>query len=184
MARAAPLRQKSFSTGRRVARLAMQDAGFTKTALLKAEDGSVLWPQDLSGSISHTNDWAVAIVAVHDRCEATSIGIDLERIKPLEAGVKRLIATSAELEQLSDIAVPDWQAVALFSMKESIYKCLAQDFGRFIEFHDVEVTGLDRKCPVVRFCDADLSRKYPVSRLELRLAVSAHQVLTLAWLRG
>lgn len=183
--RAVQSRRETFSSGRRVARMAIKETGYPTCPLPAADDGSVQWPEELCGSISHTNDWAVAVIAARERGEVNSIGIDLERIKPMERGVKKLIATPAELELLERVDMPDWHAIALFSMKESIYKCLAKHSGGFIGFHDVEVTGLgSSERTIFRFCRSDLAGKYPASRLELRLSVSDLHVLTLAWLRA
>ena len=170
VAAAAPIRRNTFSSGRRVARAVMQEAGLPISALPKAADGSVVWPEGLLGSITHTNDWAVAAVAVAEMCEAKSLGIDLERIKPFDEGVSRMIATPVEMQELALSHSPAWYATALFSMKESIYKCLASDFGEFIAFQDVEITNLAGGRP-----------SYQRSSLELRLAVTPWHVFTLAW---
>lgn len=181
---AAPRRRNTFSSGRSCARAVMQQAGLPACALPRHDDGSVQWPEGLLGSLSHTNDWAVAAVAVSAMCEARCIGIDLERIKPLDEGVINLIATSAERKELSATHSPTWHSIALFSIKESIYKCLARDFGRFIEFQDVEITDLAGGRPGVKFLRDELAHRYQPAQLELRMAVTPWHVFTLAWLRA
>lgn len=184
IAKAAAVRRNTFSSGRRCARAVMAEAGLPACALPRLDDGSVQWPEGLMGSLSHTNDWAVAAIAVSSMCEARSLGIDLESIKPLEEGVIRLIATTAEQQELSSVQSPEWHAMALFSLKESIYKCLARDFGKFIEFHDVEIYDLAGGRPVLSFKNAELARRFEASQLELRMAVTPKHVFTLAWLRN
>jgi len=180
---AAPLRRNTFSSGRSCARAVMQQAGLPMCALPRRDDGSVQWPEGLLGSLSHTDEWAVAAVAVAAMSEASSIGIDLERIKPLADGVLNLIATPAERKELVAASSPAWHAVALFSIKESIYKCLAGDFGRSIEFHDVELSNLAGGRPALRFLRKELAKRYRPAQLELRMAVTPWHVFTLAWLR-
>ncbi len=182
--KAAELRRNTFSSGRSCARSVMAAAGLPGCALPRREDGSVQWPQGLIGSLSHTNDWAVAAVAVCSMCEAQSIGIDLERIKPLEEGVIKLIATPLEQQELSAANSKVWHATALFSLKESIYKCLARDFGKFIEFHDVEVRDLAGGRPVLSLKNAELAQRFDATQLQLRMAVTPQHVFTLAWLKS
>ena len=181
--KAAPPRRNTFSSGRHCARGLLREAGLPEATLLRCSNGAVRWPHGLIGSLSHTNDWAVAAVAVSDMCEAQQMGIDLERIKPLEEGVIKLIARGAELEELSATHLPVWHAMALFSFKESLYKCLASDYGQFINFHDVEITDVATGRPSLRFTNTSLARLYPVARLELRMAVTPLHVFTLIWLR-
>ncbi|MFK7993507.1 MAG: 4'-phosphopantetheinyl transferase [Granulosicoccus sp.] len=181
---AAQLRRNTFSSGRSCARAVMLEAGLPTCALQRFNDGSVQWPEGLLGSLSHTNEWAVAAIAVTSMCEAKHIGIDLERIKPLEEGVINLIATPVEREELMAANSPVWHAMALFSLKESIYKCLARDFGHFIEFHDVEISHLASGRPQLRFCRKELAQRYAPELLELRMAITPWHVFTLAWLRA
>jgi len=95
-----------------------------------------------------------------------------------------MIATTAEREELAAARSPAWHATALFSFKESLYKCLAPDFGKFIEFHDVQFHNLASGRPVLRLNRAELAQRYPVSQLELRMAVTAEHVFTLIWRRA
>ena len=183
IANAAQLRRNTFSSGRSCARAVMEQAGLHACALPKRDDGSVDWPTGILGSVSHTNDWAVAAVAVRDMCEAQSIGVDLERIKPLDEGVIKLIATPVEREELQASSSPLWHPTALFSLKESVYKCLARDFGQFIGFHDVQITGVAGARPVLNFCREALAERYQPSRLQLRMEITAQHVFTLVWLR-
>ena len=74
--------------------------------------------------------------------------------------------------------------MALFSIKESLYKCLARDFGQFIDFQDVEITNLAAGRPMLHLRRAELARRYPAEQLELRLAVTPWHVFSLAWLRA
>lgn len=177
------LRRNTFSSGRACARAALQEAGLEPEPLLRLDDGSVQWPDGIIGSISHTDSWAVAAVAVSAMSQAVALGVDLEPIRKMDNGVISLIATPAEQIEIKDQASPAWHATALFSMKESIYKCLRPAYGRFIEFHDVQIREVASGRPHLRFLSSDLHRYFDDAALELRMAVTPDHVFTLAWLR-
>lgn len=180
----APLRRRTFASGRYCARAALAEAGLPPVKLLRAADGAVVWPEGVIGSVSHTNEWAVAAVAVRDMSEALSLGVDLERIQLLEAGVLRLVATPAERAELDESGSEDWHATALFSLKESLYKCLRPVCGRFIEFAEVEISDIVSGRPRVAFHSQDLAERFDPTTLNLRMAVTPGHVFTLAWLRS
>lgn len=180
----APLRRRTFASGRYCARAALVEAGLPPVQLLRADDGAVLWPDGVIGSVSHTNEWAVAAVAVPDMSEALSLGVDLERIQVLEAGVLKLVATSAERAELAEAGSEEWHATALFSLKESLYKCLRPVCGRFIEFAEVEISDIVSGRPRLVFHSEDLASRFESSKLHLRMAITPGHVFTLAWLQA
>jgi len=180
---AAERRRNTFSSGRAAARTALAQAGMPSGALPQNDDGSVLWPDGVIGSVTHTDDWAIAAVAMPALSEAACLGVDLERIQPLKAGVLKLIATDVERSELAEVPDKHWLAVALFSMKESVYKCLRPAFGQFIEFHDVEILNLASGRPSLRFLSPSLGNHCQAEHVELRMAVTPEHVFTLAWLR-
>lgn len=180
---AAGLRRNTFSSGRAAARTALAQAGLPASALLRNEDGSVQWPEGVLGSLTHTNDWAIAAVAVTAMSEAVCLGVDLEQIQPLNDGVLKLIATDVERTQIAEASSTQWLPVALFSMKESVYKCLRPSFGRFINFHDVEILNLASGRPRIRLITDALQAHCNAEQIELRMAVTSEHVFTLVWLR-
>lgn len=177
------LRRNTFSSGRACARSALAKAGLSPVSLMRNQDGSIKWPSGIIGSISHTDNWAVAAVAVSTMTEAVAIGIDLEPVRLLDDGVISLIATEPEQAEIRDQSSHAWHATALFSLKESIYKCLRPSFGRFIEFHDVQISDVASGRPHIKFLSRELLRRYDENAMELRMAVTPDHVFTLAWLR-
>jgi len=139
------IRQNTYSTGRHCAKAALREIDVHPRdyadGLLRKEDGAVDWPEPAIGSISHTNDWAVAAVAKAGGRYA-SLGVDIERIDRVEKGVLRLIATDDERAYLESAYELRWGRVALFSIKESLYKCLRPLYGQFIGFKDVQISKL------------------------------------------
>ncbi|NND89642.1 MAG: 4'-phosphopantetheinyl transferase superfamily protein [Granulosicoccus sp.] len=180
---AASLRRCTFSSGRSCARAALAEAGLAPGPLPRAEDGAVVWPPGVIGSISHTSDWAVAAVAVDAMSEAVSLGVDLECIQPIESGVLAMVATRAEIAELAEAGDRPWHSTALFSLKESIYKCLRPSHGQFIQFHEVEIGDIACGRPQLRLLSDELNASYPAAAVQLRLAVTPAHVFTLAWLR-
>lgn len=145
IAKSVAIRQHTYSTGRLCARTALADIGIGpseyESGLLRQEDGSVGWPTGAIGSISHTNDWAVAAVAKSGG-NLISLGVDIEQIDRVDKDVLRLIATEQERAELEALADLRWGRVALFSIKESLYKCLRPLYGEFIRFKDVRISNL------------------------------------------
>jgi len=181
---AGELRRRTFSTGRICIRQLLNDIGDEPGALLKSTDGSIVWPEDRIGSLTHTNTWAVSAVAIPEMSGARAVGIDLETIKPLAPRVMKHIATAAELQVLRQGPEVAWSGSAIFSLKESVYKCLRPSFGNFIRFHDVEIADLLGGRPRLRIPGNALARHCSAIDIELRLAVTADHVFSLAWWRS
>jgi len=192
------IRKNTYSSGRYCAKSALQSLGVKRdeyaTGLLRQSDGSVGWPHGTIGSISHTNDWAVAAVAKAN-IEFASIGIDVEQIDRVENDVLRLIATDQEREVVKLATGLPWARVAIFSIKESLYKCLRPIYGEFIRFKDVELSSLDSTASLsanpninthgVRFYSPSVQLLLPElcaccdqSRINIRLAVLSTHVIS------
>lgn len=198
VAKSVAVRKNTFSSGRLCAKSALSKIGTEQAeypdGLLRQSDGSVAWPTGCVGSISHTNDWAMAAVT-HKGEKYRSVGIDVERIDRVGKDVLRLIATDQEQEQLESAQSIRWGRVGLFSIKESLYKCLRPIYGEFIRFHDVELSHLDRVHaptelhqtpnelplfyhPTVRLLRTDLAEKCDEQRIDIRLAVLDEHVVS------
>lgn len=179
--KSAQLRRNTFSSGRYCARGLLENLGQAEVALLRNADGSIAWPFGFTGSVSHTNHWAVAGVAVDGLSDAHSLGIDLENIRPIGQAVLRHIATQSEREDLAQAAFQTWHATALFGLKESVYKCLRPSYGSFIRFHDVEISDIASGRPRLTIVNPELSWHCDAAKIELRLAVTSEHVFSLAW---
>ncbi|MFT5047844.1 MAG: phosphopantetheine--protein transferase-like protein [Porticoccaceae bacterium] len=179
--KSAQLRRNTFSSGRHCARKLLETLGQVPIVLLRNADGSVAWPEGFTGSVSHTNEWAVAGVAVQGLSEAKSIGIDLETVRPIGHTVLKHISTEREREDLGKSTLQTWHVTALFGLKESVYKCLRPAFGSFIRFHDVEITNIASGRPRLTIVNPKLSEHCESSDVELRLAVTPSHVFSLAW---
>jgi 4'-phosphopantetheinyl transferase EntD len=86
----------------------------------RGDDGRPLWDDEVVGSIAHTDDEAVAIVASSRTCVA--VGVDLERAAALPHTDARLVLDERECAALDDHAQPDWLATLVWSAKEAAFK--------------------------------------------------------------
>lgn len=134
-------RIESFSTGRRCAHGALQHIGMDTVELLQQSDGSVLWPGSCTGSISHCMDLAIALVTSDP--QVMSVGVDIERTAPFNRDVLKLVSSADEQRWLSRDNTLEWVATALFSIKESVFKCLNPVTSLWIDFDSVSVQNAD-----------------------------------------
>jgi enterobactin synthetase component D len=144
---AVPKRRIEFAAGRYCVREALRTLAplVARNPIAIAQDGSPVWPLGFVGSITHTDAFASAVVASSE--DAIGLGIDSESlIEPRTAvEVGQSIATIDELARLSlgTCASEQFVLTAVFSAKESIYKCLRRVVGRYFDFLDAEITDFD-----------------------------------------
>lgn len=109
-------------------------------------DRSPKWPNGFVGSITHTIDYASAVVATSERYR--SLGIDSEIIftRDTVEQISELIWTREEFKKISSFEEPKMNfeqlATFIFSAKESVFKCLYPLVGKYFEFQDVEITDI------------------------------------------
>lgn len=132
-------RQREFHAGRLAAADALRRLGAHDTHVPVGAQRAPVWPDGFVGSITHDDD--VAIAAAVRVGTVTGIGIDIEQADRFSAGLAERIGSGSEFRL--------WQGgagrsithgdIALFSFKESIFKCLHGAVGRYFDFRDVEV---------------------------------------------
>lgn len=107
--------------------------------------GEPLWPEGVSGSITHSGTQAMAVV-VRDRLAL--IGIDCETILPENEAreIKDGVIDAREERVLSHSGYPFALALTLaFSAKESLFKALFPRVQAWMGFDSARVTMLDDK---------------------------------------
>ncbi|GAA2706158.1 4'-phosphopantetheinyl transferase [Micromonospora olivasterospora] len=136
--RAVESRRRDFTAGRVCARRALARLGVPEAAVPSAPDRSPVWPAGLVGTITHTRGYCAAAVARAG--EVRSVGMDAERHRDLNAGVRRLIGLPEEWDDVARLpgGVP-WPVV-LFSAKETVYKVWHPVVRTWLDFHDARVT--------------------------------------------
>ena len=137
--RAVGSRRREFTCGRLCARRALGRLEIENFPLVAGADRAPLWPPGVVGSISHTAG-LVGVVLARSGLVA-GLGLDFEAATPLDPDLVETICTSGELAQIGgrpDPASTNWPKV-LFSIKESVFKCVSPVVGRFFGFHEVEI---------------------------------------------
>jgi len=128
-----------FCAGRLCARRALAEYGITGFDLVSAEDRQPHWPQGLTGSITHTDGFAAAVVA--EQRLVTGLGIDVERIDAVRSELWPTICTPEELERLRGLP-PEAQLLAgalTFVSKEAFFKCQYPIAAERFAFDEVEL---------------------------------------------
>ena len=123
--------------GRTCARATLAALGFPDQAIPVGASREPVWPDGVVGSISHCGP--VAAAAVAHRHAFAGLGIDLELAEPLDETELNMICRESERAWLqnTDGSLP--LAKLIFSAKESIYKCVWPEIGRFVDFQDIGI---------------------------------------------
>lgn len=187
---AVPQRQAEFIAGRYCASRAMAQLIPGRTDIVAmAEDRSPAWPPHLIGSITHSHGFVSAAVALRDAVAA--LGIDSEKMLTARecAEIEEAICTAHELDLLHDTSGVHNRAeimTLIFSGKESVYKCLHPIVQRFIEFQEVELSGIDAARGVFTFVLLeDLHPQFPRgTKLEGTFRVESDRVHTAVYVRA
>lgn len=147
LAKAALKRRAHFLAGRYCARGALKLAGASQDVLSREipslDDRSPVWPQGWTGSITHTDTHAAAVVAPVTALR--SIGIDAESlIEPRVASeIRRKLLNPSEeafhkVDSLDPASLQRFMSV-VFAAKESLFKALHPLAKTFFGFHDAEL---------------------------------------------
>lgn len=139
IARAIAHRQKEFAAGRSAAREAMQRLGRSATSIPVRDDRSPQWPADLVGSISHSRETCISVVALKSHWNA--VGVDVEPDNDLPRELWSLIGLPNEIRRasaLSEAVQARWMK-RIFSAKEAYYKWAYPQALLMLDFHDAEI---------------------------------------------
>jgi 4'-phosphopantetheinyl transferase EntD len=131
---AVPRRRREFAAGRACARRAIARLGIESGPLERGEGGAPVWPAGVVGSITHCAGLCAVVVSRHS--VAAGLGLDAEPSRPLPVELETLIVTEEEARWVTELPAPPhagW-SMLLFSIKESVFKCLYPLTGRFLEF--------------------------------------------------
>lgn len=144
MINAVAKRQAEFLAGRICAREALERLTGAGSVPASGEDRAPQWPKGTVGSITHSGDYAAAIVGSLQNWRG--LGLDAESLIP-EQRAQRLageILTPAELDRLGPLNAAE-QALRItltFSAKESLFKALYPQVLKRFWFHDAELLSV------------------------------------------
>ena len=140
VASAVASRVRQFTAGRLCARRALaQLQGTEPQALVAGAERVPLWPADITGSITHTEGLAAAVVAC--RAHFQGVGIDVEPRGSVKPHVYPAICREEELKWLrglDEVRARD-AATLLFCAKEAFYKAQYASVAEWVGFKDVRV---------------------------------------------
>ncbi len=128
-------RKLEYKAGRFAARQAMEDLGIGRAPIPSGPDRGPVWPQGLTGSISHCATACVAGVA--RTRDVLSLGIDVEAAVPLDADLVEIVCTPAERDWLARQKPGTARVLAklIFSAKECTYKAQFPLSRQIFDFH-------------------------------------------------
>lgn len=138
VSRAVDKRRREFATTRHCARRALADLGFDPVPIMQGERGMPLWPDQVVGSLTHTDGYRAAIVGY--AMGVRTLGIDAEPHDVLPDGVLEHTSLPAERAVLAER--PDtvhWDRL-LFCAKETTYKAWFPLTRRWLGFEDAHIT--------------------------------------------
>jgi len=172
-------RIREFSAGRLAARKALGELGCESSpAILLGTRGEPLWPSGYTGSISHSENLAAALVAKIG--EFRSVGIDLQSLRRrVNEEIARRICHPNELAWCLS-ARDEFQArlMSIFSAKETLFKALYPLAGSVFYFLDarLEIEHLD-SCAA--FLLKDLSDEFQSgARFEIHFERSSSMIMS------
>lgn len=135
-------RQAEFLAGRLCARAALAQLGLPQVDIPIGEDRAPVWPQGVTGAITHGQGWAAAIVAPAGY--QRGLGLDVETLLEPDRAQRLAgeILTPAELARLPMDPAQAALAITLtFSLKESLFKALYPLVRQRFYFEAAEVLG-------------------------------------------
>ena len=150
-------RRLEYISGRRCAHVAMAKAGFYNLPILTNSDRSPAWPAYIVGSITHSSDYAAALIAAPG-FRIRGIGIDMENLnRSINPNISKHVLNQVEIE---DWFSPEQNKInnlkIIFSIKESIFKCYYPGYKIYLGFQDAIIKELTDfsfkallvKCPI------------------------------------
>lgn len=172
----APKRQAAHLAGRWCAARALEASGCNRELQEPCVGQAPVWPKGMLGSISHSEDIAVAVAASSERY--TGIGVDCETLisSSIAKQLMPLILSPNELP-LPNLPYDASEILTyIFSLKESAYKALSSSHFRF-SFQDAHVRFVDQ-------CTAEIavtvSDRLPSLTLRARFAKVDTAIFSLA----
>ena len=99
-----------------------------------------LWPEGISGAITHSGNWAAA--AAGKTSEVSGIGIDLEDLeRQVDSRISRHVCIPEEQKWLQECGEDflEQYLKIIFSAKESIFKAFFPYSRTYLHFHDARI---------------------------------------------
>ncbi|CCG87780.1 4'-phosphopantetheinyl transferase family protein [Erwinia piriflorinigrans] len=137
--RAVSKRRAEYLASRYSLQQALASFGIDGFVLGNAADRAPIWPQGISGSLSHTQQQVCALLT---RDRHLLLGIDCEQMMAQSVAneTQTMLINQQERERLEQCSIPFNTALTIvFSLKESLYKALYPHLKQFMDFSAAEV---------------------------------------------
>jgi enterobactin synthetase component D len=172
--------RRSWVGGRVAMRLAAARLGLMLPPILADDRGAPALPPGTSGSISHKDDVAVALLRLDGAGMGGKLGVDVEQDRPGKLDISRKVLRPEELEALEGLDEPRRHSEVLlrFSAKEAIYKALDPFVRRYVGFTEVSLHVKDDGTALV---EAHLSDGEGPFDFETRWMRADGLIVTTAW---
>ena len=134
-----------------------------------ALDRSPTWPTGWCGSLSHTNEYAVALIS--PTSQGLIAGVDIENFEPKVLKETAYIFSNQKEQEIISKVVMDYEMALLiiFSAKESLFKGLYPEVKRLFLFDVAQLIKFDEdKNKVIFMLTQDLS---PMRRKGIELTI-------------
>ena len=150
-------RRLEYISGRRCAHFAMEKAGFYTLPILTNGDRSPHWPSAIVGSITHSSEYAAALI-VAPGYTVRGVGIDIENLnRPINPNISKHVLSPEEIKDwFSQGSKSINNLKIIFSIKECIFKCYYPGYKVYLGFQDAIIKELTDnnfkamlvKCPI------------------------------------
>ncbi len=165
--RAVEKRKREFRAGRHTAHKVMETLGISGFPLKVGDHRQPLWPDNIIGSISHTDGFCACVATAKN--PIISIGIDVEPLEKVDVASLPLICTRRELQAIeaaqgtTDIPL----CKLIFSAKECVHKVYHPLNGHTLDFLDAEITfDIDARTFTARITNPEKSPRHPIKLLK------------------
>lgn len=141
--RAVVKRIREFTAGRTCARIALEQLNVSSSPILPDAKRAPIWPEGIVGSITHTDEKVA--VAVAQKSDIQSIGIDMEAIDRVEQKLWKMLFTEKEQSYLSSLSSDTQQlhSTLFFSAKECFFKFQFPLTKQWVEFQQASIAITD-----------------------------------------
>lgn len=172
-------RRREFVAGRIAARHCLEELGVEPAWLAADLQRVPQWPASVVGSLAHDRRFAVA--AATGANHLAGLGIDFEPVSPLEPDVVQQIALAAESDAWSrSDALTEWP-LALFCLKEALFKAVFPLQRIYFDFPEVSIAPSDDVLTATYCGDRD-ELQSTISAARGRFCVADGYVVAAFWI--
>ncbi|MEM7453215.1 MAG: 4'-phosphopantetheinyl transferase superfamily protein [Planctomycetota bacterium] len=150
-----------------------------------ADDRSPVWPNGVTGSISHSCHWLWSVVA--ENSDYLSVGIDTEPVVNSNTREQLIheIADSYEWKIAAEAGLDaETTFTVVFSAKESLYKCLYPRSRQFFGFEQACVIGITRSSVRLELTPDNPNIEFAPDQIDIVYSLHGNDVFTATWLKA